>query len=621
MLGLFPAPIARASRAAALAAVDHSPPAWPQVAVRSDPHRRPRSHGCTIERWSISDYAGNSFPRLTRSGGLREGCSRTSGRDRASGQARMSCRRAADPWGDESLRRSADRGGSHPAGFREARQVPVDVDVAEVHEAMDDTPLRRTQRETSGRVPGTLGIKPSSSRRVPVPRHPARCRLDRADRRAANRPAVSLEAGRAPAAAGLPQGVSGHRRPTRPGPAAGRGRPEQPPRSPPSPSTCSRERGDHSDPHADTGDRQPGDDQETITPSGRLRLLSGPRQSAFQPTARPGSTHDDAKPAMPSEVRSRPNLRDPARGRPAPSHAREWAVHLPAEARGRGMGVVFEAYDEERGELVALKTMRRVDPAALVRFKQEFRALSDLTHPNLVNLYQLFAVENRWFFTMELVDGCDFLTYVEAAWTAVEPETDDAGQAEQAAAARTRPRRRPAPLGLTSRLRAALTQLAEGVHALHGAGKLHRDLKPTNVLVTAEGPGRPARLRPDRRPGTDRSASDGGPADRRHHGAHVTRAGPRAARLGRQRLVQHRRDPLPGPDRTAPLRGHVRRGGAPEADRCAHRPPTCWSRAFPRTWSSSAWSCSTATPDGRAGRRDHPRAVAGPFRVDGRGLA
>ena len=83
------------------------------------------------------------------------------------------------------------------------------------------------------------------------------------------------------------------------------------------------------------------------------------------------------------------------------------------------MGVVFEAYDEERGELVALKTMRRVDPGSLVRFKQEFRALCDITHPNLVNLYQLFAVEDRWFFTMELVDGCDYLTHVgnRGTWT------------------------------------------------------------------------------------------------------------------------------------------------------------------------------------------------------------
>ena len=46
-----------------------------------------------------------------------------------------------------------------------------------------------------------------------------------------------------------------------------------------------------------------------------------------------------------------------------------------------GMGVVYEAYDQQRGELVALKTMRRVDPTALVRFKQEFRTLSDITIP------------------------------------------------------------------------------------------------------------------------------------------------------------------------------------------------------------------------------------------------
>ncbi|MBV8487975.1 MAG: protein kinase, partial [Planctomycetaceae bacterium] len=142
-----------------------------------------------------------------------------------------------------------------------------------------------------------------------------------------------------------------------------------------------------------------------------------------------------------------------------------------------GMGVVFEAYDEERGELVALKTMRRVDPATLVRFKQEFRALADITHRNLVNLYQLFAIKDRWFFTMELVDGCDILTWVRG---------DRDGVPTPPGRAANGPFGTRRPLD-ECRLRAAPRQLAEGVHALHTAGKLHRDIKPTNVLVTSEG--------------------------------------------------------------------------------------------------------------------------------------
>jgi eukaryotic-like serine/threonine-protein kinase len=154
-------------------------------------------------------------------------------------------------------------------------------------------------------------------------------------------------------------------------------------------------------------------------------------------------------------------------------------------------GVVYEAIDRRRDTRVALKRLKATDPHLLLRFKNEFRALQDLQHPNLVTLGELVSSAGQWFFTMELVDGIDLHRYVRPTPSVnlatdggfVLTRADAMAAVERASATDSSPER---SFDL-ARLRSTLTQLVDALCALHEANKVHRDIKPSNILVTGEG--------------------------------------------------------------------------------------------------------------------------------------
>ena len=122
-----------------------------------------------------------------------------------------------------------------------------------------------------------------------------------------------------------------------------------------------------------------------------------------------------------------------------------------------GMGAVWEATHELTGGQVALKVVQGLDHEGLARFQREARTLAGLDHPHLVRVHAAQLEGARPYLVQELLEGGSLADAVRGGPLEVE------------------------------RARELARQVAEGVAAAHRAGVLHRDLKPDNVLLTAEG--------------------------------------------------------------------------------------------------------------------------------------
>ena len=146
-----------------------------------------------------------------------------------------------------------------------------------------------------------------------------------------------------------------------------------------------------------------------------------------------------------------------------------------------GMGEVWRAHDSRLGRDVALKVLPEalaMDPERLARFEREAKAVAALNHPNIVTVHSVDEIGGVRFLTMEVVEGKTLAEFI--------PERG---------------------LSVETLLELAIP-LTDALASAHARGVIHRDLKPGNVMVTAEGRVKVldfglAKMTPDSAPGAD----------------------------------------------------------------------------------------------------------------------
>ena len=125
-----------------------------------------------------------------------------------------------------------------------------------------------------------------------------------------------------------------------------------------------------------------------------------------------------------------------------------------------GMGVVYKAQDTRLERFVALKFLPErlaEEPGAKQRFVNEAKAACAVNHPNIAVVYDVGETDIHSFIAMELVEGETLKSRLRAGQLSI-------GQVHS--------------LGV---------QIAQGLHAAHARGIVHRDIKPDNILLTRDG--------------------------------------------------------------------------------------------------------------------------------------